>query len=60
MKKIKTKQSGRIDKVLSQELGVSRNQVERLIESGLVSVGDRVITKGSFKVVEGDEISYVF
>ena len=60
MKKTKTKQSGRIDKVLSQELGVSRNQVERLIESGLVSVGDRVITKGSFKVVEGDEISYVF
>ncbi|MFK5975015.1 MAG: RluA family pseudouridine synthase [Sulfurovum sp.] len=60
MNKIKTKQSGRIDKILSQELGVSRNQVEKLIERGLVSIGDKVITKGSYKVGEGDIISYIF
>ncbi len=60
MNKIKIKQSGRVDKILSQALGVSRNQVEKLIESGLVSIGDKVISKGSFKVSEGEEISYIF
>jgi 23S rRNA pseudouridine1911/1915/1917 synthase len=60
MKKFETKTSGRIDKILAQELDVSRNQVEKLVKDGLVSVNGKSITKTSFKVVEGDEVSYTF
>ena len=56
----KTITSGRIDKILAQELDVSRNQVEKLVKDGLVSVNGKSIKKTSFKVVEGDEISYEF
>jgi len=52
--------AGRIDKVLAQELDVSRNQVEKLVKDGLVSVNGKTITKNSVKVVEGDEIVYEF
>jgi 23S rRNA pseudouridine1911/1915/1917 synthase len=60
MNKFTTTTSGRIDKILAQELDVSRNQVEKLVKDGLVSVNAKTITKTSFKVVEGDEISYEF
>ncbi|HIQ47394.1 MAG TPA: RluA family pseudouridine synthase, partial [Sulfurovum sp.] len=53
-------QSGRIDKILATELDVSRNQVEKLIKDGLVSVNTKTITKTSFKVAEGDKIAYTF
>ena len=53
-------QSGRIDKILAQELDVSRNQVEKLVKDGLVSVNNKTITKTSFKVAEGDEVTYEF
>jgi len=52
--------SGRIDKILAQELDVSRNQVEKLVKDGLVSVNGKNVTKTSFKVTEGDEVSYSF
>ena len=52
--------AGRIDKVLASELDVSRNQVEKLVKDGLVSVNGKTITKNSFKVTEGDEIAYEF
>lgn len=52
--------AGRIDKILAQELDVSRNQVEKLVKDGLVSVNAKTVTKTSFKVVEGDEIFYEF
>ncbi|WP_295418559.1 RluA family pseudouridine synthase [Sulfurovum sp.] len=52
--------SGRIDKILAYELNVSRNQVEKLIKDGLVSVNGKVVTKTSFKVSEDDEIAYEF
>jgi len=52
--------AGRIDKVLAQALNVSRNQVEKLVKDGLVSVNGKTITKNSVKVVEGDEIAYKF
>ena len=52
--------SGRIDKILAQELNVSRNQVEKLVKDGLVSVNGKTITKTSAKVHEGDEIAYEF
>jgi 23S rRNA pseudouridine1911/1915/1917 synthase len=52
--------AGRIDKILATQLDVSRNQVEKLVKDGLVSVNDKTIVKTSLKVVEGDEISYTF
>lgn len=52
------KSSGRLDKVLSLKLDVSRNQVEKLIKDGLVCVNDKRVSKPSFKVAEGMDISY--
>ena len=52
--------SGRLDKILAVQLDVSRNQVEKLVKEGLVNVNDKTVTKGSYKVVEGDEVSYSF
>lgn len=53
-------ESGRIDKILATQLNVSRNQVEKLIKDGLVSVNGKTIIKSSFKVDEGDEVVYEF
>jgi len=50
----------RLDKTLTNELDVSRNQVEKLIKDGLVSVNGKTITKTSYKVAEGDEVGYTF
>ena len=52
--------AGRIDKILATQLDVSRNQVEKLVKDGLVSINGKTISKTSFKVVEGDEITYEF
>jgi len=52
--------AGRIDKILATQLDVSRNQVEKLVKDGFVSVNGKTISKTSFKVVEGDEIMYEF
>ncbi len=52
--------SGRLDKILANQLDVSRNQIEKLIKDGLVSVNSKTITKTSFKVEEDDEIAYAF
>ncbi|RRS31925.1 MAG: pseudouridine synthase [Epsilonproteobacteria bacterium (ex Lamellibrachia satsuma)] len=52
--------AGRIDKILSQKLDVSRNQAEKLIKDGLVSVNGKTITKTSFKVSKDDEVGYEF
>ena len=60
MNKIIAVIAGRIDKILATELDVSRNQVEKLVKDGLVSVNGKTISKTSFKVVEGDEITYAF
>jgi 23S rRNA pseudouridine1911/1915/1917 synthase len=60
MAMIKVLTGGRLDKILSQSLEVSRNQVEKLIKESLVSVNENVVTKPSFKVAEGDEVDYVF
>ncbi len=57
---IVTKISGRLDKVLSTSLAQSRNQIEKLIKEGHVLVGADKITKPSFKVETGDEITYSF
>ena len=60
MNTFKIQTPGRIDKILAQELDVSRNQVEKLVKDGLVSVNGKSISKTSFKVVEGDTIEYTF
>jgi len=60
MNKFAPTTSGRLDKILTAELDVSRNQVEKLIKDGLVSVNGKTITKTSVKVAEGDEVSYAF
>ena len=60
MNKFTTEISGRIDKVLAQALNVSRNQVEKLVKDGLVSVNGKSMSKTSAKVQEGDEIAYEF
>ena len=49
-----------MDKILAQELDVSRNQVEKLIKDELVLVNGKTISKTSFKLVEGDEVNYTF
>jgi len=58
MNQFSVNEKGRIDKILALELDVSRNQVEKLVKDGLVSVNGKVISKTSFKVTEGDEVSY--
>jgi len=52
--------SGRLDKVLSQYLNKSRNQIEQLIKEGLVKVNGIVVVKTSFKVILDDNIEYEF
>lgn len=60
MNRLIVEQKNRLDKTLANELDVSRNQIEKLIKDGLVSVNGKSITKTSFKVEEGDEIAYEF
>jgi len=60
MDQFKATASGRLDKILAIQLDISRNQIEKLVKDGLVSVNDKTIIKSSFKVSEGDTISYIF
>lgn len=52
-------EDNRIDKILATHLNVSRNQIEKLIEKGFVSINDKVVTKTSQKVHIDDIVSYV-
>jgi len=52
--------AGRIDKILAESLDVSRNQVEKLVKDGLVSVNNKVVTKTSYNVAVDDVITYIF
>lgn len=58
-KKFVVSSAGRIDVVLSEELNISRSQANKAIKNGSVSLPGKVITTPSFKVKEGDEISFV-
>ena len=60
MDRLIVEQKNRLDKTLANALDVSRNQIEKLIKDGLVSVNAKTTTKPSFKVEEGDEIVYEF
>jgi len=44
-----SKSSGRLDKLLSLEIKKSRNQVDKLIKDGLVSIDGNVVRKASFQ-----------
>ncbi|MDA3048925.1 RluA family pseudouridine synthase [Campylobacter sp. JMF_02 ED1] len=46
----------RIDVFLSENLGISRNQISNLIKSGSVFINQKIITKSSQKLNLGDEI----
>lgn len=59
-KQLTVQQNDRLDKVLATQLDVSRNQVEKLIKEGLVSVNGKTVTKASVKVEAGDEVAYTF
>jgi len=49
----------RLDKLVSSRLSSSRNQAERLIREGFVSVGGKKVLKCGHKVGVGDEIEIV-
>lgn len=53
-------EEGRLDKILSTLLSQSRNQVEKLIREGLVSVGEKIVLKPSYKLAIGCRVSYSF
>ncbi len=53
-------EAGRLDRVLTNVLDQSRNQVEQLIKEGLVSVNGKQVLKRGLKVAQGDQISYSF
>jgi len=52
--------AGRVDKILTDVLGESRNQVEQLIKEGLVSLNGKVILKTGKKLSIGDKVEYSF
>ena len=53
-------QAGRLDSVMSSFLGLSRNQVEKLIKQVGVDVDGIKIFKSSFKLLGGETIGYHF
>jgi 23S rRNA pseudouridine1911/1915/1917 synthase len=59
-KSFEISESGRLDKLLTQELKQSRNQVEQLIKEGLVKVNDKIVIKTGKKLLVGEHISYTF
>jgi len=54
------KNIGRLDKILTKEINQSRNQVERLIKEGLVSVNSKIVIKTGYKLSIDDSIEYSF
>lgn len=51
---------GRLDKVLTDVLGESRNQVEQLIKEGLVLLNGKTVLKTGKKLNVGDRVAYKF
>ena len=57
---LSVERGGRLDKVLSQSLSQSRSQIAKLIEGGFVEVDGVVVEKSSYKIHEGQKITYSF
>ncbi len=60
IKSFEVQSSGRLDKILTDTLLQSRNQVEQLIKEGLVLVNGKVILKTGKKLLLGDKVEYQF
>jgi len=58
--KLESNCNGRLDKILSNKLNISRNQIEKLIKEGLVRVSGKTVLKPSFKLSGGEEVSFEF
>jgi len=58
--KLISKKSQRIDKFLSKELNISRNQIEQLIKKEAVLINGKKIKKGGIKLKENDIIEINF
>ncbi len=52
------KQEGRIDVLMSKEIGKPRAQIEKFIKNIGVKVNGKIVKKPGFKVKKGDEIEY--
>ncbi|CAM3701084.1 16S rRNA pseudouridine(516) synthase RsuA [Xenorhabdus thuongxuanensis] len=48
----------RLDKFLSQQLGISRNDVGRELRAGLVTVDDEIIKTGAYKLKSDQQVAY--
>ncbi len=60
LKSFRVESSGRLDRILTDVLGKSRNQVEQLIKEGLVEVNGKVVLKTGKKLMVGDRVEYSF
>ncbi|MEO1927347.1 MAG: RluA family pseudouridine synthase [Nautiliaceae bacterium] len=58
--KLISKEAQRIDKFLSKELNISRNQIEQLIKKEAVLINGKKIKKGGIKLKENDVIEINF
>jgi 23S rRNA pseudouridine1911/1915/1917 synthase len=56
--KIVAESSGRLDKVLTAQLSYSRNQIEKMIHAGQVTVDNQSIVKSGFRVKQGMPMAY--
>jgi len=52
--------TGRLDKVLTNQINQSRNQIEQLIKEGLVYINGKQITKTGYKLSVGEKVEYSF
>lgn len=60
LESFEVKASGRLDKVLTDVLSESRNQVEQLIKEGLVLINGKTTLKTGKKLLVGDSVAYSF
>jgi len=60
LKAFTVESTGRLDKILTDVLDESRNQVEQLIKEGLVSLNGKIVVKTGKKLTVGDKIEYRF
>lgn len=60
LEQFKSKKDERLDKIVSEFLAISRNQIQPLIKDGNVVVNKKRVDKPSFKVFAGDEIEISF
>lgn len=57
MKIVKSKTDGRLDQILAEELGLTRNKAQEII-ANKVLINGKEVTKNGTKIKSGDEISY--